>query len=126
MDARVRLTAALALGGVAAVTAGGALTAGASAAAVTHHCGNASEVFEIKSPNEPVRKVALKIEAITTRGISCSGADKFLSLVYKNTNPTTTPEHFKCTIGHFKAPLGHVPQVCTKPGVRIQYAAPGG
>jgi hypothetical protein len=112
----------LALAGSGAV----ALTPGALAAPALQKCANKSETIEIQgAPTEAPRKYKITYKAISAGGVSCAAAYKFLALQAKN-KTTVAPEKYKCTIGHFKAPAGLVPQVCTKPGAKIEYAFPGG
>jgi hypothetical protein len=114
---------------------GGLLTLGASvlalapaavAAPVIHKCTNRAETLEIESgPGEPPQTFKETFKTISSQGVSCGAADKFLDLVAKNKTPTV-PEHYKCTIGHFKVPSGYVPEVCTRPGAKIEYSQQGG
>jgi hypothetical protein len=114
---------------------GGLLTLGASvlalapaalAAPVIHKCANRPETLEIESEiGQPPVAFKETFKTVSTQGVTCTAADKFLDLVAKNKTPTV-PEHYKCTIGHFKVPLGYVPEVCTKPGAKIEYSQRGG
>lgn len=128
MQARLRWKGSAVLGGVLALAGGGAaLAPGAIAAsAPVHKCANKVEVLEIAgAPGEAPRTVKVTIKAISSQGVSCAAAYKFLGLQYKNT--TSTPaEGYKCNTGRFKAPVGTVPEICTKPGAKIQFAGPGG
>ncbi len=129
MEARLGSKRLAALGGLLALAGGvAALTPGAMAAAgPVHKCANKTEVIEIQGgPGEAPRKYKVTIKAISTQGVSCAAAYKFLALQYKSNTTSTIPEHYKCTTGHFKVPVGTVPQVCTKPGAKIQYAGQGG
>jgi hypothetical protein len=119
---RHRLTT---VGGLAAmVVAAAALAPGALAAGQAHTC--ADKVFVIETPGPAgTIKNKLPVKAISTQGVSCAAAYKFIGLAFKNMT-STYPEHYKCKTGHFKVPLGYVPQVCTKPGAKIQYAVHGG
>lgn len=128
MRTRLGLKESAALGGVLALAGGGAvaLTPGAVAAPVVHKCANKAEVLELPGvPGEAPRKYTITYKAISTQGVSCAAAYKFLALEVKN-KAAAPVEKYKCTIGHFKAPAGLVPQVCTKRGAKIQFAAPGG
>jgi hypothetical protein len=116
-----------AVGGVVAVIAGAAaLTPGALASTAGHKCAN--KVVTINLPgavgSEP-RTFKTTVKEISTNGVSCAAAYKFISLQYKQ-GTRVVPEGYKCTTGHFKTPLGYVPQVCTRRGAKIQYAAQGG
>jgi hypothetical protein len=128
MEARLRRKGTAVLGGVLALAGGGAaLTPGAIAAsAPVHKCANRVEDFEVPgAAGEAPRTIKLTIKAISSQGVSCAAAYKFLALQYKNT--TSTPvEGYKCKNGGFKAPVGTVAEVCTKPGAKIQFAGPGG
>jgi hypothetical protein len=101
-----------------------ALTPGAQAAGQTHKCANQVETIELPGPSGPTT-VKTTVKDISTQGVTCAAAYKFLILTYKSTS-AVAPEHYKCKTGHFKAPTGYVPEVCTRPGARIQYAAHGG
>lgn len=127
MGARAKWKGSAALGGVLALVGGGAvLSSGAVAAPVVHKCANKVEVLEIAgAPGEAPRTVKVTVKAISSQGVSCAAAYKFLALQFKDTT-STAPEGYKCKNGGFKAPAGSVPEVCTKPGAKIQYAGPGG
>lgn len=99
---------------------------GAAAAAPLQNCANKSFVIEIQgAPGTAPSKFKVKIEAIRTQGVSCQAADKFLEALYKHSQGGI-PGKYKCTTGKFKVPPGKVPQVCTRPGAKIQYAGQGG
>jgi hypothetical protein len=94
-------------------------------AATTHNCG--SKVITIERPGEngaPASKFKFPIEQITARGLGCQTAYSFLNKLYNSSSGT--PEKYKCTNGHFKVPAGKVPETCTKPGKKIQFAGEGG
>jgi len=111
----------LALGASAA-----ALTPGASAAAPIHSCGSKTVIIEEElEPGKPPTKFKVSVQAIKSQGTSCSSAYKFLTSFYNN-HATTTPEGYKCKSGHFAVPRGRVPEVCSKPGKKIQFAGQGG
>jgi hypothetical protein len=127
MQARLNWKGSAALGGVLALAGAGAvLTPGAIAAPAVHKCANKVEVLEIAgAAGEAPRTFKVTVKAISSQGVSCAAAYKFLALQFKNTT-STAPEGYKCKNGGFKAPVGSVPEVCTKPGAKIQYAGPGG
>jgi hypothetical protein len=103
-----------------------ALAPAAVAAPVIHKCANRPETLEIESAvGEPPQTFKETFKTISARGVTCTAADKFLDLVAKNKTPTV-PEHYRCTVGHFKVPIGYVPEVCTKPGAKIEYSQRGG
>ena len=103
-----------------------ALAPAASAAPVIHKCANRLETLEIESGvGEPPQTFKETFKTISAQGVNCTAADKFLDLVAKNKTPTV-PEHYKCGVGHFKVPLGYVPEICTKPGAKIEYSQRGG
>lgn len=102
-----------------------ALTPGAATAS-THACGSHTVIVEIEGePGKPKSKFKLPIKQIATEGVSCASAFKFVSGLYTSTTGKT-PEGYKCTIGKFKVPAGSVPERCTKPGKKIQFAGKGG
>jgi hypothetical protein len=128
MQARLKWKGSAVLGGALALAGGGAaLAPGAIAASgPVHKCANKVEVIEVAGvAGEAPRTLKVTVEAISSQGVSCAAAYKFLALQFKNTTSTPT-EGYKCEIGHFKAPVGFVPEVCTKPGAKVQYAGPGG
>ena len=113
------ITSVIALaGGLTAVTPGVAVAA-------THNCGNKTITFERPAENgAPASKFKLSTVAISTQGVSCQAAYAFLTKLYNSS--TGTPEKYKCTTGHFKVPAGKVPEVCTRPGKKIQWGGQGG
>lgn len=114
------------MGGTLALLAGTALTPSASVAASTHACGNHTVVLEIEGePGKPKTKYKLPIKQIVTQGVSCTAAFKFLGTLY-NGKGGAKPEGYACKVGKFKVPTGSVPEVCSKPGKKIQFAGKGG
>jgi hypothetical protein len=112
----------LAVGALAVALA--ALTPGALASAPVHSCGN--KVVVIEQPGEagqPGHRFKLLIKEVKSQGVTCTDAFKVVSALYKG---SATPEKYKCTVGHFKVAVGRVPEVCTKPGKRVQFAGQGG
>jgi hypothetical protein len=126
MRAARKLQGPAVLGSALAILAGtAALTPGASVAAATHNCG--SKTITIEHPAEngaPASKFKLTVSQIMTQGVSCQAAASFFNKLYTST--TGVPEKYKCTIGHFKVPRGKVPEICSRPGRRIQFAGQGG
>jgi hypothetical protein len=115
-----------ALGSALAVAAAmAALTSGASAAGTSHSCANKPETLQIEDGMGGTKPFKLIVKAISTSGVSCTAAYKFIGLVL-NDKTGKTPEKYKCAAGHFKVPLGTFARVCTKSGARIQYAQQGG
>jgi hypothetical protein len=126
MRARSKWNALLVVLGVSALLVAVALVPGAQAAGPVHHCANRSETLEIESgEGQPVQHFKTTVKAISTQGLSCSAAYKFLDLLEHN-KTSVVPEHYKCGIGHFKAPRGYVPQVCTHKSAVIKFAGQGG
>lgn len=108
------------LGGLAAITPASV------AAATVHKCANKTIVItEPGVEGAAPTHFPLAIKAITAQGTGCTGAYKFLNAEFTKSN-TVTPEKFKCVVAKFKAPAGLVPESCSKPGVKITFAAPGG
>jgi hypothetical protein len=106
-------------GGLAAITPGVAVAA-------THSCGGKTIVVE--RPGEdgaPPSKFKFPVAQISTQGVSCQAAYAFITKVYNSTSGGT-PEKYKCVAGHFKVPSGKVPEVCSRPGKKIQWAGEGG
>jgi hypothetical protein len=94
-----------------------------AAVASTHACGNHTFVLELESePGKPKTKYNLPVKQIATEGVSCASALKFLSSYFKTGKAA---EGYKCGVAKFKA-HGLVPERCTKPGKKIQYAQQGG
>ncbi len=110
---------------VALVAATAAITPGASAAPTVHTCANKTETVQIEDGMGGTRSFKITVKAISTKGVSCAAAYKFISLMVNNKS-TKVPEKYKCASGHFKVPIGYVPEVCTKSGARIQFARQGG
>lgn len=109
-----------------ALLAGAALAPSASVAASTHNCGSHTVVIEIETePGKPKTKYPVPIKQIVSQGVSCTAAYKFLATLYKGTGGAK-PEGYACKVGKFKVPAGSVPEVCTKPGKKIQFAGKGG
>jgi hypothetical protein len=125
MKARSRWKAPAASASVVSLIAVAALVPGAQGAGTVHRCGNKPVTLEIDSGEAKPEIVKTTIKDITAQGLTCSAAYKFLGLLFHN-KTSTTPEHFKCTTGHFKVPIGYVPQVCTHKGTKVTYAAQGG
>lgn len=97
-----------------------------AAAASTHACGDHTVTVEIESePGKPKSKFKLPIKQIVTEGVTCTSAFKFVTALYTSTTGKT-PEGYKCAVAKFKVPLGKVPERCTKPGKKIQFAGQGG
>jgi hypothetical protein len=119
-SALAMVTSALALSVAAAVLAPSALAAG-----TVHRCGNIKVTLTEMGAEGKTTSFHLPVKQITAQGVTCAAAIKFIKLQFKNTTGAV-PLHYKCKTGHFKVPLGMVPQVCTRPGVKIQYAAQGG
>ena len=110
------------LGGLAAITPASV------AAATVHKCANKTIAIS-ETTSEGVQHFSMPVKAITTQGIGCTGAYKFFNALYAHpstTSATVTPEKFKCVVAKFKAPAGLVPEQCSKPGVKIQFAVQGG
>lgn len=110
------------------VALGGGLAAIAPAAvAASHDCGQKTiTVTIVDEAGGPPSKFKEPIKAIKTEGVSCESAFKFLTAMYNN-HTSKTPEGYKCGVAKFKAPLGFVPEQCTKSGGRkIQFAGRGG
>jgi hypothetical protein len=125
MKARSRWKALGASAGVASLIAVAALVPGAQGAGTVHRCANKPVTLEIDTGEAKPEIVKMTVKDITAQGLTCSAAYKFFVLLYHNKS-STTPEHFKCAVGHFKVPTGYVPQVCSHKGMKITYAAQGG
>jgi hypothetical protein len=126
MRAARKWQGAAAIGSALALFAGAAaLAPGASIAATTHTCGTKHITIERKAEaGLPASKMKITVNQVTTQGVSCQAAVSFLKKVYVSS--TGAPEKYKCAIGHFKVPPGKVPEVCTRPGKKIQWAGEGG
>ena len=80
------------------------------------------DIFKRVFLGKPKMKYNLPVKQITTEGVSCASALKFLSGYLKTGKAS---EGYKCGIAKFKAP-GLVPQRCTKPGKKVTFAGLGG
>jgi hypothetical protein len=127
MEAVGKLSALAGTVGVTGLLAAVALAPGAQASSPVHKCGNKTYTLELESGEVGVPPTKFKTPAkdITAQGVSCQAAYKFIGALYKG-HSNTPPEHYKCTIGKFKAPAGLVPQSCSRKGAKITYAAQGG
>jgi hypothetical protein len=113
--------------GLVALTASvGAFTPGTAVASGLQKCATKTVTLELENGvGQPKVKFKEMFTNISTSGVTCASAGKFFTLL-ANDKTSAPPEHFKCKIGHFKVALGHFPEVCTKPGARIQYGQQGG
>jgi hypothetical protein len=102
-----------------------AISPASVAAATVHKCANKTLTLTLPSGEGGTRQYPEPIKAITTQGISCVAAYKFFSAFFGR-QTQAAPDNFICKTGKFKAPAGLVPQSCTKPGVKIQFAVQGG
>ena len=128
IDAARRGRAVAVLAGALALAASttALVTPGASAAATTHNCGSKSFDIEIQgAPGSAPTKFKLKVEQIRAQGVSCQAAYKFLEALYGHAQ-LGIPGKYKCATGKFKVAPGKVPEVCIRPGAKIQYAGQGG
>ncbi|HEY1450725.1 MAG TPA: hypothetical protein VGF47_07205 [Solirubrobacteraceae bacterium] len=114
------------IGSCLALTLGALALLPGAALASTHACGNHTFVIERETePGMPKSKFKTPVKQIVTEGVSCSAAFKFVSALYGSATGKA-PEGYKCTTGKFKVPPGTVPERCTKPGKKIQFAGEGG
>jgi hypothetical protein len=103
-----------------------ALTPGASAAAPVHVCGSKTVIVEQQGEaGSAPTKFKLSVKAIKSQGVSCTDAYRFLTKLYNN-HSTKAPESYTCKVAHFTVPVGHVPEICSKSGKKIQFAGEGG
>lgn len=102
-----------------------ALTPG-TAAASTHACGNHTVLYEYEAEPGKKSKINIPIKQIVSQGASCSAAFKLVNALYDGKSTSAKPEGYTCKIGKFKVPRGSVPEVCTKPGKKVQFAGKGG
>lgn len=102
-----------------------ALTPGAQAASGLTSCPNKAIKVQVEGSTKPFTVV---VKTISVKGTSCAKANEFFRLTYNGEKISKTgyPQNYKCEAGEFKVPVGYFPQVCTKPGKTIQYAAQGG
>ena len=102
-----------------------ALAPGAQASSGLTSCPNKPIKFQVEGSAKPYTIV---VKTISVKGTSCAKADEFFRLTYNGEKISKTgyPQNYKCETGEFKVPVGYFPQVCTKPGKTIQYAAQGG
>jgi hypothetical protein len=112
------------LGSVVALALGALALIPGAAVASTHACGNHTITIEQEvEVGKPKTKFKLPIKQIVTQGVSCTSAYKVITALYTSGGKT---EGFKCTAGKFKVPKYTIPQQCTKPGKKIQFAGQGG
>ena len=90
-----------------------------------HACGNQTVTLEIENEPGKPKRIQNRGQADQHQGGACTTAFKFISALY-TTKTTKTPESYKCTVAKFKVPVGNVPERCTKPGKKIQFAGQGG
>jgi hypothetical protein len=123
----VRKWQGLATPGVVLSLAIGALALAPTASlAATHSCGSHTVTLEIENePGKPKTKFKLPIKQIVTQGVSCESAYKVIAALYSGADHGK-PAGYKCTSGKFKVPAGSIPEQCTKPGKKIQFAGKGG
>ncbi len=112
------------IGTVLALALGALALIPGAAVASTHSCGNHTIVIEQETePGKPKTKFNVPIKQIVTQGVSCTAAYKVITGIY---TPGGKTEGFKCTSGKFKVPKYTIPEQCTKPGKKIQFAGKGG
>jgi hypothetical protein len=101
-----------------------ALTPGAAAGGSLHACPN--KVFAVNSPGAYGETLMRKehITAISSQGVSCSAADKFIK--QEITSTTGNVEGYKCRSATFKVPLGYIAIACKRSGSKIQFGRHGG
>ncbi len=126
MDALVKWRGVAAAGSVAALFAGVvALAPGAASAGSLHSCPNKTVPIEISNGYGGTTKYKEHIKSISSQGVSCAAADKFIEKDL--TSATGKVEGYKCKVTTtFKVPVGYVPTVCTRSGSKIQFARHGG
>ena len=102
-----------------------ALTPDAQASSGLTTCPNKPIQVQVEGSTKPF---AIVVKTISVKGTSCAKANEFFRLAYNGEKISKTgfPQNYKCEAGEFKVPVGYFPQVCTKPGKTIQYAAQGG
>lgn len=100
-----------------------ALTPGAQASSGFTSCANKTVKVTTEGNTFPV-----KAKAISVSGTTCAGAYEFIALYYRGEKASATgyPQNYKCKGAEFKAPLGYLPTLCTKPGKKIKFAQQGG
>ena len=113
-------------GGILALIGGlAAITPASVAAATVHKCANKTITLELSNGEGGVRQYPDTVKAITTQGTSCAAAYKFIGS-YLGSQTGKVSDKYSCKVAKFKAPDGLVPESCTKPGVKIQFAIQGG
>lgn len=115
-----------ALGSLVAIVAlAAALTSGAQAAGGFTSCANKT----VKIDLEGGTKFPVKAKAISVEGTTCAAAYEFITLYYRGEEispKTGYPQNYRCKSVDFKAPLGFLPTLCTKPGKKVKFAQQGG
>jgi hypothetical protein len=104
-----------------------AMAPGAAASGSFHGCPNTTVLVEIPTGvGGETRKYHEHVKTISSQGVSCAAADKFIQ---KDLTATTAGkiEGYSCRVTTtFKAPIGYVPTLCTRGGSKIRFARHGG
>ncbi len=102
-----------------------AMTPGAAASGSLHSCPNKTFLIEVPTGyGTETEKFHEHIKAISSQGVSCAAADKFIQ--QDLTSTTGKVGGYKCRTGTFKVPVGYVPIACTRPGAKVQFGRHGG
>ena len=114
------------VGSVAALFAAAvAMAPGAAASGALRSCPNKTFLIEVRTGyGTETEKIHEHIKAISSQGVSCAAADKFIQ--QDLTSTTGKVGAYKCRSGTFKVPVGYVPIACTRPGAKVQFGRHGG
>ncbi len=125
MDSLVKWRGVAVLASVAALVAAAvALMPGAASAGSLQSCPNKTVPVEVSNGLGGTTKYNEHIKSISSQGVSCAAADKFIEKLLNST--TGKVEGYKCEVGKFKVPLGYFPDSCKRHGSKIQFARHGG
>jgi hypothetical protein len=127
MSGLVNWRAMAVMGSVTALFATAVAMAPGAAASSFRGCPNLTVVLALPTGEAgKTVKYHEHIKAISSQGVSCSGADSFIK---KDLTTTTAGKvaGYSCKVTTtFKAPIGYVPMLCTRGGSAIRFARHGG
>ncbi len=113
---------------VALVALVAALTPAAQAKGGFKSCADKKVHFKIEDGEGGKIPYTTTVKTISVKGTSCQGAYQYFSDSYngKNVDKKGRVDGYTCKPADFKTPLGYIPEICSKGGKSIKYAAQGG